>query len=104
MATESAVQVAPDSTGKQIRTIEVTTYINGAATTVEMQVVAIADEQGRPLSLTSQKETLDLLYAESRLQTEILLRMLAGIDHEKTTRAEMLELIEQSDFEQETNT
>lgn len=104
MGQEGQVQLQPDSTGKGVRTLEVTTYINGVATTVEMQVVALADEQGRPLSLTSQKETLELLYAESRLQTEILLRMLAGIDHEKLTRAEMLELIEQSEFEQETNT
>lgn len=104
MGQESQVQVAPDSTGKSVRTLEVTTYVNGVATVVEMQVVALADDQGRPLSLTSQKETLELLYAESRLQTEILLRILAGIDHEKLTRAEMLELIEQSEIEQETNT
>lgn len=43
---DSQVVHTPDSTGAGIRTIDVTTYINGVPTTVKMQVLAIADEAG----------------------------------------------------------
>ncbi len=99
--TEGSVQVQPDSTGKKVRTLDVVTFINGVETTVTMQVIAIADEQGRPLSLAKQQETIDLLYAESRMQTEILLRILNGVDHRNVSRVEMLELLETKDIEQE---
>lgn len=46
MGTESSVVHTPDSTGKAVRTIEVTTLIAGVPTVVEMQVVSIADEGG----------------------------------------------------------
>lgn len=36
----------PDSTGAGIRTISVTTLIDGVPTEVQMQVIAIADEAG----------------------------------------------------------
>lgn len=47
---ETYVQVAPDSTGKQIRNLQVTTLqADGTVLTVLMQVVALADETGRAL-------------------------------------------------------
>lgn len=100
--TESKVQVAPDSTGSKIRTLEVTTYVNGVASVVEMQVVAIADELGNPISLSSAEDKLDRLYLEARFQSEVLLRILNGVDQQqKTTREELLEAIEENDSEQE---
>jgi hypothetical protein len=47
---ESQVQVQPDSSGKKVRTIEVTTILSGVATVVEMQVLAIADENGNTIN------------------------------------------------------
>jgi hypothetical protein len=47
---DAYVQVAPDSSGKKVRTIEVTTYINGVETTVEMQVLALADDRGNVIN------------------------------------------------------
>jgi hypothetical protein len=46
MAKETQAQIPPNSSGPKVRTLEVTTYIDGVATTVEMQVVAIADNDG----------------------------------------------------------
>jgi hypothetical protein len=46
MTTENQITHAPDSTGKSVRTLEITTLVNGVPTTVQMQVIAIADEGG----------------------------------------------------------
>jgi hypothetical protein len=43
---ESQIIHTPDSTGAGVRTISVTTLINGVPTTVQMQVMALADESG----------------------------------------------------------
>lgn len=100
--TEGKVQVAPDSTGSKIRTLEVTTYVNGVATVVEMQVVAIADELGNPISLSSAEDKLDRLYLEARFQSEVLLRILNGVDQQqKTTRDEILEALKEKDNDSE---
>jgi acyl-coenzyme A synthetase/AMP-(fatty) acid ligase len=102
--TESQVQVQPDSSGKKVRTIEVTTYINGVPTVVEMQVVAIADELGNPISLAPAEETQDALLFEARLQTEILIAVAEGITHRKLERADYIQMLnEQPDFEQESD-
>jgi hypothetical protein len=49
MATESDVQLATEGSGPKVRTLLVRTLVDNVPTDVEMQVVAIADEQGRPL-------------------------------------------------------
>lgn len=50
-STEGYVQVPPDSTGKQIRNLEVTILQPGGTyATVEMQVVSIADKNGNVIS------------------------------------------------------
>ena len=47
MADEQGVQASySDPAGKKVRVLEVTTTINGVATTVEMQVISIADKAG----------------------------------------------------------
>ena len=53
---ESSVQIAPDSTGKKVRTLEVEAVLQAAdgtwqTATVEMQVVSIADKSGRIVNL-----------------------------------------------------
>jgi hypothetical protein len=45
MATEGAVSVYSIGT-EPVRIVKVTTLVNGVPTTVDMQVLAIADEQG----------------------------------------------------------
>lgn len=56
---ESAVQVSPDSTGKKIRTLEVTAVQpDGTTAVVEMQVVAIADPNGGIVDLDASQETI----------------------------------------------
>jgi len=75
MADEAYVQVAPDSSGKKVRNLQVTTVDStGTQNTVEMQVVAIADPNGQPLDL-SLPEVVDFLHyicTELRMQTQIL--------------------------------
>src|SRR5437867_1101287 len=53
---ESSVQIAPDSTGKKVRTLEVEAVLQDTdgtwkTATVEMQVVSIADKSGRIVNL-----------------------------------------------------
>lgn len=43
---ESYAAIPPNSTGPQVRTIQVTTFVDGVPLTVDMQVIAIADGQG----------------------------------------------------------
>lgn len=91
-SSESSVAVAPDSTGKAIRNIAVTTAINGVQTTVQMQVIALADGEGNPISLTSDRQLMQNIALEGRLQTEILLRLLKAADPvAETSRDELLE-------------
>lgn len=48
MAVESFVQVAPDSVGKRIRNVQAdVVQPDGTLATVQMQVVALADERGQ---------------------------------------------------------
>jgi hypothetical protein len=49
VATESDVAV-PGSGTKNVRTIRATTLVDGVATTVEIQVIALADEAGNIIS------------------------------------------------------
>lgn len=52
MAIEQSIAVAPDSTGKKVRNLEITAVSpSGALNTVQMQVVSIADENGAVLNL-----------------------------------------------------
>lgn len=48
-ALEQQVQIFPDSTGKKVRTLQVTTLVDGVETTAHMQVVAISDASGNVL-------------------------------------------------------
>jgi hypothetical protein len=47
---ESAVPIGAAGTSQQVRNIQVTTLINGVPTTVLMQVIALADQYGNPVS------------------------------------------------------
>jgi len=51
---EAFVQVAPDSTGKKVRNIQLDLpQADGSITTVQMQVVSIRDENGTPIATTA---------------------------------------------------
>lgn len=53
MSAESYVQVAPDSTGKQIRNLSLTVQAtDGTFSTRQMQVVAIANSDGTPVTFS----------------------------------------------------
>jgi len=59
-SSESFAQIAPDSTGKKIRNLAIdVVQPDGTASTVYMQVVSIADENGRPYSLSHEMPTSD---------------------------------------------
>lgn len=96
MGTESSVKRADTTGGKDIRTVEVTAYINGVLTTVEMQVVAIADDQGNPFPLMTIKELMEEGQLEKRVHTEILLEILNAVseDDEEYERDDFIALIE----------
>jgi hypothetical protein len=46
---ESYAAIPPNSTGPQVRVLQVTTLVEGVPLTVEMQVLAIADKDGNVL-------------------------------------------------------
>jgi ribonuclease PH len=61
MAQESVVQVAPDSTGKKIRNIQLdVVQPDGSIASVQMQVVVVADQNGN-LTALSQVQGFALL-------------------------------------------
>lgn len=72
--TESQVGVNTGGLAK-VRTLEVTTFVGGVETVVEMQVVSIADENGNPLPLRARADQLEILVRESKRQTAILLEL-----------------------------
>lgn len=62
---EAFVQVAPDSTGKKVRNIQLDLpQADGSITTVQMQVVSIRDENGTPIR--DNGELLKGIYDELR--------------------------------------
>jgi hypothetical protein len=71
---DTYVQVAPDSSGKKVRNIQVTTYVPDATTgipalaTVLMQVTALADDHGNVI-------TEFVNYEFQRQQLELLLQI-----------------------------
>lgn len=71
MAGEQNVQVAPDSTGKKIRTLELDLQIADASgvlakSTVEAQVVVVCDAKGQLIDLNDLKAALAEFTAELR--------------------------------------
>jgi hypothetical protein len=63
-ALEQSVQIFPDSTGKNVRVLQVTEVVDGVEKTVQMQVVAIADEKGNIIKSFEDEEFQDQLLEE----------------------------------------
>lgn len=101
MAGENAAVLQPDSTGKAIRLLDVVTYINGVLTTVEMQVVAIADAGGNPLSLDPVRTATEDTARECRMQTELLIKIVNALTHENINRNDVLALLEEGSDREE---
>lgn len=92
------IQVAPNGSGPQVLGIKGVAYVNGVATDVHIQGVALIDSAGNPVEIGSQPELLRLLLMEARLQTEISLRILAAIDQRAAlSRQELIEAIAEGD-------
>ena len=76
MAKETYAAIPPNSTGPQVRTIEVTTMVSGVPLAVEMQVVAIADQFGNVIDRFQdynwQRQVLDELIALRTMLSERL--------------------------------
>ena len=80
---ESKVVVAPDSSGKSIRNIQVTTLVpdpttgTPTPTVIQMQVLAVADEYGRLLDLDLNPTLDELILVQRRAYA--LLRIIAEV-------------------------
>ena len=61
MAAESSVPLGTSTGGQAVRNLLVTTLINGVATPVLMQVIAISDQQGNMLDLPRESPLLQVL-------------------------------------------
>jgi hypothetical protein len=72
----STIQVPPDSTGKSLRTISVTTLVAGVETTVQMQVLAIADSGGNVIDSLVDYEFQEELIRQTKLNGMRLNRLL----------------------------
>jgi hypothetical protein len=57
MDTPSFVQVAPDSTGAKVHTLDVVAYINDVPVTLKMTGVRVVDGEGRPIDLDQSANT-----------------------------------------------
>jgi len=73
---ESYAAIPPNSTGPQVRTIQVTTYVDGVPLTVDMQGVAIADGDGNVIDqfmdYNWQRRVIDELAALRQMLSERL--------------------------------
>lgn len=94
MGTEGSIKRLDSAGGRDVRTIQVTTFIGGVATTVDMQVLALSDAQGNPISFASSEILQRRVAREARIHTEILLKILKAVDSRQDyTRAEILEMV-----------
>ena len=66
---ESYAAIPPNSTGPQVRTIQVTTVVEGVPLTVDMQVIAIADEKGNVI-----REFMDYNWQRRMIDEMVALR------------------------------
>lgn len=73
MGTESSLKRLDSAGGRDVRTIEVTTLIQGVPTVVEMQVIALSDERG---NVINDFATYNLQVEQLKVMRE-LLRVLA---------------------------
>lgn len=74
MATDTYVQVPPDSTGKKIRMLEVNILLaDGTVGTTELQVISIADEKGNLIDLDNSGTLCEIrdILAEIKLFMEL---------------------------------
>lgn len=82
---EAAVPIGAAGTTQQVRNIQATITINGVATPVLMQVVAIADQGGNPVSYDESIlypmhiQLLADIRRELMIQNELFLMQLANI-------------------------
>ena len=84
---DAYVQIAPDSTGKRVRTVELALLqADGSTVTVEVQAVAITDDAGNLLDSSAwQQEALVELRRLNRAVRELTAVCIAGL-HPKTAR------------------
>jgi hypothetical protein len=73
---ENAVGLQPDGAGKKARTIEVVTVIDGVETTVQMQVLAIADGAGNVIDSFSDYTLQKQMVREIQLLRSVIERWL----------------------------
>ena len=90
---ETFVQIEVPRTGQKIRNTSFgLIQPDGTTGTMLAQVVAVTDDAGNLLSTDDITQVLKALLVESRVQTEILLRVLSALDPaEETTRAAVME-------------
>jgi hypothetical protein len=65
-STEGFVELPPDSTGKSVRTLQVTTLINNVPTVVYMEVMAVSDANGNVIVDMATGNQMDRILAELR--------------------------------------
>lgn len=80
---ESYIQVAPDSTGKLVRNLELVTVdpTTGVQSTVECQVVVLMDPDGRLTSASTNRSEVLLAHVSEQLEELItIMRELGDLD------------------------
>jgi len=84
------IQVAPDSSGKRVRNLQVTVQQpDGTSVTAYMQVIAIADESGNLLALTDYHDHHRQIIDELRA-IRLGIELLADVDMSLIERAQEL--------------
>jgi hypothetical protein len=92
MATESDINV-PSTGAAQVRTLTVTTLINGVPTPVQMQVVGLADANGKAVSIfTDYTEPLANLIEIGERQVTLLKLLLQEFTGDRYANADLAAL------------
>jgi hypothetical protein len=75
-AVESFVQIAPDSTGKKMRNLQMEILQpDGTTSIVQMEVITICDQNGVIIDFDEAEWRMEVL-EQLRLQTDLLMQML----------------------------
>jgi hypothetical protein len=78
-STPAYVQVPLDGSGKKVRNVEVQLLQpDGTTVTVEMQVIAVADENGRILA--NPRDWQDDVLEQLKLNNELLARLIEALE------------------------
>lgn len=93
MGEDYLVQIAPDSSGKQVSGQKGSALVSGVPTDTHVQDVHPQDSAGNELDVIALNQALNAISREMKLHTELLIGILNSVENRAITRADLLETL-----------